>query len=112
MNNLTFIFLVLILAQTTVVLGNDKGSNSAKDYEVIIKDYLEKEKNMESLVFPPLNQIVIYDSAGNITRQIEIEEAIDLATPAILKPVINKAEFLTEINGVYYYICDKIQSTN
>jgi hypothetical protein len=88
--------------------ADDKGLNSIEEYEIVLNNYLEIEKDIGSFDFLTVKQVVIYDCKGNITRQIDIKEDIEVTTPAILKPMICNSEFLTKIDGVYYYMCNKM----
>jgi len=108
MRALTYIFLIVAFLPSNHVDADDKGSHSTAEYEIIINNYYEIDKSVEKIAIPSMNQVVIYDSQGNITRRIEIDSELEISTPAILKPIIYNAEFLTKINGVYYYIYDKI----
>ena len=106
MKLLAYIFFIFISLPAGQVYGDDKGTESINKYEVLIREYLALEENPEVVEFPSVNQVVIYDAKGHITRQADISGEVELSIPAILKPVINKAVFLTKINGVYYYLYD------
>lgn len=105
MKTLIYIFLVVSFLPSNPLSADDKGIDVIEEYEIIINNYSEIEKNIG---FPSVKQVIIYDSKGNITRQIDIKEDLELTIPAILKPVICNAEFLTKIDGVYYYMCNKM----
>jgi hypothetical protein len=81
---------------------------SSETYEIMINNYNEMNDKIEDMGSVSLKQVVLYDSKGNITRQIDVKDDPEITTPRILKPLICNAEFLTTIDGVYYYICDKL----
>jgi len=100
-------FVAIFFMSAETVKADEKESNSSNDYEFIISDYLETENYYEKLEDQTANTVIIYDSNGNVTRQIELTEDIKISTPAILKPIICTSDFLTCINGVSYYTCNK-----
>ena len=108
MKTLIYIFLVTLLLPVHQLSADDKGPLTAEDYEIMINNYIETSEIIEYTEFATTSQVIIYDSMGNITRQIDINEDLEFTTPAILKPVICNAEFLTKIDGNYYYMCNKM----
>jgi len=89
------------------VKADEKDITASYDSEYMISEYLETMNYYEKLETQTATMVIIYNSDGNITRQVQITEDIEISTPAILKPVINNSDFLTCINGVSYYICNK-----
>ena len=87
--------------------ADEKETESLRDFNFIVSEYLETEDYYENLENQTINKVIIFDADGNVTRQIEVYEDIELSTPAILKPLICTSEFLTRINGVSYYLCNK-----
>jgi hypothetical protein len=107
MKPLVYIFFIFVSLPASQVYGGDEGTESINKYEVLIREYQASEENSPVIEVPSVNQVVIYDAKGHITRQADIKGEVELSTPAILKPVINKAVFLTKISGIYYYLYDK-----
>jgi hypothetical protein len=89
------------------VYGNNQGSEDINEYDTMIRDYIESEKDILKIDIHSEHQVIIYDLNGGIIRQIGLEGGSELFMPAILKPLIDRAEFLTLINGIYYYVCEK-----
>jgi hypothetical protein len=108
MKAFAYIFLILSTFSNAPAFGDEQGAGSTDEYEVMIHEYLESEKDTHEIEMAPGSQVIIFDLDGNVTRQVNIDEDIELSVPSILKPVIHKAEFLTRINGIYYYICGSI----
>ena len=106
MKTLVYTFLVFAFLSGNPVSANDEGFDSTDEYEFVYNNLLEIEKNAISIGISTMKQVIIYDSKGNIMRQIEIKEDPEIMTPAILKPLICNAEFLTKIDGTYYYRCN------
>ena len=107
MKPLVFLLLILTSLPVSQTYGDDKQQETLNKYEIMISEYLAFEENAQQMENPPINQVVIVDSNGHITRQTDIKGDIEISTPDMLKPLINKAVFLTKINGVYYYLFDK-----
>lgn len=103
-----YILFITLSFSTGLAYGDDKDSAFVNDYGVLLAEYLEWQENLEIIELRPVNQIIIFDSKGNITRQIEVEGEPELSVPSILRPLIIKAVFLTCINGTYYYLLDQI----
>ena len=87
--------------------ADEKETELSNDFNFLVGEYLETEDYYENLENQTINTVIIYDTEGNVTRQIQLNEDIALSTPAILKPLISTSDFLTRINGFYYYICHK-----
>ena len=107
MKTIMCFFIAVFILSAENVKADEKDMTSSYDYEFMISDYLETMNYYEKLESQTVNMVIIYNSDGNVTRQIEITEDIEISTPAILKPIINSSEFITCINGVSYYICNK-----
>jgi hypothetical protein len=107
MKPLVFLLLIITSLPVSQTYGDDKQQETLNKYEVLISEYLSFDENTQRMENPSINQVVIADSNGNIYRQAEIKGDIELSTPDLLKPLINKAVFLTKINGFYYYLIDK-----
>ena len=107
MKTIIYFSVVIFIMSAENVKADEKDTKSSYDYEFMISEYLETLNYYEKLETQTMNKVIIYNSDGNVTRQIEITEDIEISTPAILKPIINTSDFLTCINGVSYYICNK-----
>jgi hypothetical protein len=107
MRAIIYFFVAIFFMSAETVKADDKGIGSSNDFNFTVSEYLEIENYYEDLESQTVSKVVIYDSEGNVTRQIEVNEDIALSTPAILKPLICTSDFLTKINGVSYYICEK-----
>ena len=107
MKTIIYFSVVVFIMSAENVKADEKDTKSSYDYEFMISEYLETLNYYEKLETQTVNKVIIYNSDGNVTRQIEITEDIEISTPAILKPIINTSDFLTCINGVSYYICNK-----
>jgi len=107
MKAIIYIFIAIFFMSAERVQADDKGTELSNDFSFIIDEYLEIEDYYKNLEKQIINKVIIYDADGSVTRQIEVTEDIDLFTPAILKPLICTSDFLTSINGVSYYLCNK-----
>jgi hypothetical protein len=101
-----FIIAIFFMSAETVK-ANEKETELSNDFHFLVSEYLETENYYENLESRTINTVIIYDTEGNVTRQIQLHEDIGFSTPAILKPLISTSDFLTSINGVSYYICNK-----
>jgi hypothetical protein len=109
MKAIIYFFVAIFFMSAETAKAEEKETESFNDYNFIVSDYLETENYYENLENQTTSKVIIFDTEGNVTRQIEMKEDIALSTPAILKPLICTSDFLTRINGVSYYICHKIQ---
>ena len=66
------------------IKADEKETQSSNDFNFIVSEYLETEDYYENLENQTINKVIIYDADGNVTRQIELNEDIELSTPAIL----------------------------
>jgi len=107
MKAIIYIFVTIFFMPAETIKADEKETQSSNDFNFIVSEYLETEDYYENLENQTINKVIIYDADGNVTRQIELNEDIELSTPAILKPLICTSDFLTRINGVSYYLCNK-----
>ena len=107
MKAVIYFFVALFFMSAEVVKADDKNLESSNDFSFEVSEYLEIESYYEDLESQEVSKVIIYDAEGNVTRQVELNEDIAFDTPAILKPLICTSDFLTKINGVSYYICNK-----
>jgi hypothetical protein len=107
MRPLIYMFLIFASFSTSQVYGDDKSTESIKKYDDLINEYYELVEDQENEEDLSTGKVIIYDINGQITRQANIKGEIVFSTPSILKPVINKAVFLTKINDTYYYLYDQ-----
>ena len=103
-----YILFFLMSFSIGLAYGDDKDSASVEDFEIMIAEYLDSQKYLWINEAPSIHQIIIFDSKGNITRQMKVKGEPELSVPSILNPLIKKAVFLSYINGTYYYILDQI----
>jgi len=107
MKTLIFIFSIAIYLFPANTQGNDHDLYTLADHEILINQYLAEESQYTDDVLGDLIQVILIDFDGNVIRQFEMEEGIEFNTPKILWPIIDKAHFLTEIHGIYYYLYQK-----
>lgn len=103
-----YILFFIMLFSLSWAYGDDKDSSSVENYDVLIAEYLDSQDQIKIHEIRAANQIIIFDSKGNITRQMEVKGEPELSVPSILRPLIHKATFLSHINGTYYYLLDQI----
>lgn len=102
-----YIFSILIYAESS--LGNDHDGIICTDHETLVIEYLAYERQFSNDHEIEAIQVIISDLDGNIIRQIEMKgNSPENNLSKILKPVIEKAIFLIEIDGIYYYLYPKI----
>jgi hypothetical protein len=90
------------------VMANDHSLD-----EMIIKDEFDefaaihfKEFSKVSDIDCPYIKIIIHDLEGNILRQLEVSKGYLNDSRSILWPLLNRSQFLTEVNGVMLYLFD------
>ena len=99
-----YILLFFNTLSTENLFGNDHEMITFDDHDILIRDYLESDKQYVDPIEYKIYQVVIYDFDGNIIRQFDLKGNIKFKTPVILLPMIHKSQFLIEIDGVYYYL--------
>jgi len=107
MKAIIYFFIAIFFLSAETANADEKETELSNDFNFLVGEYLETEDYYENLENQTINTVIIYDTEGNVTRQIQLNEDIALSTPAILKPLISTSDFLTRINGVSYYICHK-----
>ncbi len=107
MKAIIYYFIAIFFMSAETVNADEKETEWSNDFYSLVGEYLETEDYYENLESQTINTVIIYDTEGNVTRQIQLYEDIALSTPAILKPLISTSDFLTRINGISYYICNK-----
>jgi len=94
------------------VQGNDHEWTLCADHEVLIGEYFENENQYTLDWGVEMIQVIISDLEENEIRQIELEgNGLEMNPSKILRPVIDKAVFLTEIGGIYYYLYPGVSET-
>jgi hypothetical protein len=107
MKTIIYFFVAIFFMSAETINADEKETGSSNDFNFIDSEYLEAEEYYENLENQTVDKVIIYDTDGNVTRQIQLTEDIELSTPAILKPLICTSDFLTRINGVSYYMFNK-----
>ncbi len=107
MKVIIYFFIGVFLMSAEKVRADEKETEASNDFNYLVSEFLEAEDYYKNLECQTINTVIIYDNDGNVTRQIQLYEDIEHNTPAILKPLISTSDFLTSINGVSYYICNK-----
>lgn len=108
----SFIFLVFMLISPGNARGNDHEQIFYADHEALIGEYLKNENQYTRDGEVEMIQVIISDLQGNVIRQVELKgNLLEMNPPKILKPAIEKAIFLTEIGGIYYYFYPEISKT-
>ena len=109
---LSFIFLVFMMISPGNARGNDHKQTLYEDHEALIGEYFKNENLYTPYGEVEMIQVIISDLHGNVIRQIELKgNRLEMNLPKILKPAIDKAIFLTEISGIYYYFYPEISKT-
>jgi hypothetical protein len=102
MKRVKIYFALFIFLAQTQVLADDKRVADTTIYNEISSEYIE-------IAAPAVQSaqeasgLIIIDDMGNVIREAEISSFDFSNTPAIFNPLINKCDFLTEINGVLYF---------
>lgn len=104
MKALVYIFIVLSSWTIQRVHADDSGLGKKEKVDALVREYLESEPDLYADDSSTPVQIIIYDVKGNIRRQVETYRDIEFDTPSILRPVLRNADFITKIEGVYYYL--------
>jgi len=103
--SLSFIFLLFMMISPGKAQGNDHEWNLCADHEALIAEYFENENQYTPDGAIEMVQVIISDLEGNVIRQIELKgNRLEMNPSKILRPLIDKAVFLTEIGGIYYYL--------
>jgi hypothetical protein len=106
---LSFIFLVFMMISPGNARGNDHEQTHYADHEALIGEYIKNENQYARDGEVEMIQVIISDLQGNVIRQVEWKgNRLEMNPSKILRPAIDKAIFLTEIGGIYYYLYPEI----
>ena len=103
MNTARLYFVLIILMTPMFATADDMKINDAYGMQEIAHEYY----HIEDLRDAPLQQvtsIIILDAQGNKLREAEIESSDLIEKYDIFKPFIHQCDFLTNVNGVIYYL--------
>ena len=106
MKTITFFLTALFLVSALMVRAEEKDTLASVKYDFDISEYFELIHEQTWIETPETKSVIIYDVHGKVRRQMELSEDIETSTPAIIRPVFDKSHFLTQINGVSYYLFD------
>ncbi len=109
---LSFIFLIFMMISPGNAQENDHAQSLFADHERLIGEYFENDSQYTPDLADEMILVIISDLEGNVIRQVELKRScLEMNFSKILWPAIDKAIFLTEISGVYYFLYPGISET-
>ena len=109
MKTLSFVLLTFLVMIQLEGFANDHSMN-----EIVIEDEFAEfaaihfsESTAGNELDCPYSKIIIYDMGANIIRQSEVSIDCLKGNRSILWPIINRSQYLTEVNGVLIYLFDE-----